>query len=194
MLALIPLFTWLFARPQLVRASAQRAGLLAPTSRDTWRAAALAAYWIAMVGLVPLVFTPELALPGLGSVAVMLGTAAILDAVAEARARRRHPQLGLAAVLHQIQRASIVEEVLAREGIACHLRARHLRALLAFFGPYVPVEVLVPAAQAERARALLGEVLRAPHLPSSTSTVSSPSTAGSASSSISTILPPSTMK
>ena len=59
--------------------------------------------------------------------------------------------------VRRIQRAGGVERVLADAGIPCHLHASHLRTLLAFFGPFAPVIVLVPESLgADAGRALAG--------------------------------------
>jgi hypothetical protein len=89
----------------------------------------------------------------------MVGAAVVLDALADARAHRR--PLAPAGMLHQIQHAGSVERVLAGAGIPCQLHAIHLRTLFAFFGPWAPVIVLVPEAQAAEARKLLAGLVAA---------------------------------
>lgn len=81
----------------------------------------------------------------------MLAAALALDIVDDLRARRAD----LVAVwpLQHAQHAELVRRVLADAGIECHLQSSHVRTLLAFFGPYVPIDVLVPAMAAEDARA-----------------------------------------
>jgi len=93
------------------------------------------------------------------AVALMVGTAVVLDIVADARAHRR--ALVPAGVLHQVQYAGVVERVLADAQIPCHLHASHLRTLLVFFGPFVPVIVMVPEEHAAAARTKVDDVLRA---------------------------------
>lgn len=78
-----------------------------------------------------------------------------MDLVDEWRARR---QLGALVPVYQVNRMAEVEPiafVLRAAGIPCHLRTFAWRATLQFFGPYAPVEVLVPAAHADAATALL---------------------------------------
>lgn len=150
-LGLVVLWSWILARPSLLFAAAQAVGL-APPSMATWsRATALSA---AMSGSIMLLY---LAAPGtsdLVSAAIaVLATAAMMDVLADARALRA--QLVPVAVLHQVQRCDLVEHVLTSAEIPFHLRGAHLRTLLAFFGPFVPVTVLVPAEHGERASALL---------------------------------------
>ncbi len=150
-LGLVVLWSWLLARPSLLAAAAKSAGL-APPSMTTWaRATGLSA---AMSGSVALLY---LAVPGTSELVstsvAMFCTAAVMDVFVDARARRA--QLVPVAVLHQVQRGDVVEHVLGSAAIPFHLRDAHLRTLLAFFGPYVPVTVLVPAEHGERALALL---------------------------------------
>lgn len=157
-LGLVVLWSWILARPSLLAATARAAGL-APPSMATWaRATALAA---AMSGSIVLLY---LAAPGtsnlVSAATAMLATAAMMDVLADARALRA--QLVPVAVLHQVQRCELVEHVLASAEIPFHLRSAHLRTLLAFFGPYAPVTVLVPAEHGERASALLAPLHAAP--------------------------------
>jgi len=63
-------------------------------------------------------------------------------------------------VLHQIQRAGVIEHVLAAADIPCHIHASHLRTLFAFFGPWAPAIVLVPEEHAARARELIADATR----------------------------------
>lgn len=55
-------------------------------------------------------------------------------------------------MLHQLQYAGAIERVLTDAGIPYHLHASHVRSLLAFFGPFAPVVVMVPAELASEAR------------------------------------------
>jgi len=92
------------------------------------------------------------------TVSAMIAAAVILDIVDDARARRS--TLVPAGVIHQIQWAGVIERVLADAGIACHIHASNLRTLLAFFGPWAPAIVLVPADKADAARALVDGATR----------------------------------
>ena len=49
----------------------------------------------------------------------------------------------------------VARQALADEGIALHARSRAQRAMLQWLAPYIPIDLLVPAADAERARELL---------------------------------------
>ncbi len=159
LIVLVAVWGWIFARPAVVSRVALQAGGR-PPSRDTWlRGALLSALLLVGVAALDQAAIATHALAQLvDPLTVMLGTAVVLDILADARAHRR--ALAPAAVLHQLQYAGVVEQVLAAAQIPCHLHASHLRALFAFFGPWCPVIVLVPAAQAEAARAALDDVLR----------------------------------
>jgi hypothetical protein len=85
--------------------------------------------------------------------------AVLTDAVVEWRARARRADLVTVWPLHQVQLADEVAATLAAEGIAVHLRGLRFRSLMHFFGPEVPIAVMVPVADAERAHKLLAERL-----------------------------------
>ena len=72
--------------------------------------------------------------------------------------RAHREKLVAVGALHQIQRAGVIERVLAAANIRCHIAASNLRALFNFFGPWAPVVVLVPDADAQRARELVDGV------------------------------------
>lgn len=136
-------WSWIFARPPRLSRRAWNRGFLITV-------AGLLAIWIVTM------FTAEVRpFPLVESGFVMIATAVVMDIAADARARRY--SLVPAAVLHQIQQATLVERELA--DIPHHLHASNLRTLLAFFGPCVPVVVLVVPEHAETARAKLAAVL-----------------------------------
>jgi len=60
---------------------------------------------------------------------------------------------------HRVYAAHAVQILLREAGIFVLLRGLHHRTCLQFFGPYVPIDVMVPAAYAEQARSLLNGVL-----------------------------------
>lgn len=136
----IGVWSWLFARPPRLSRRAWNRGLLITV-------AGLLVIWSVTM------FAAEVRpFPLVESGFVMIATAVVMDIAADARARR-YP-LVPAAVLHQVQHATVVERVLA--DIPHHLHASNLRTLLAFFGPLVPVVVLVPSEHGEVARDKLG--------------------------------------
>jgi hypothetical protein len=83
-----------------------------------------------------------------------------VDLVAEVRFRRLHADVVAVWPLHQTYAVGPALHALAAAGIPAFPRALRHGALLNFWGPYVPVEILVPRAQAQNASALLGMFLR----------------------------------
>jgi preprotein translocase subunit SecY len=90
-------------------------------------------------------------------VAIATLTAIVLDIVADWRARRRADLVPVWPI-QQAGLAAAAVDVLARAGITAHLRGAHHRALLHVVGPYVPIEVMVPADRAGEATAILRDM------------------------------------
>lgn len=61
--------------------------------------------------------------------------------------------------LHRLYAVEPLRRTLERAGIAVCFRGLYFRSLLYFFGPYVPVDVMVPAPRAEEAQDLVLELL-----------------------------------
>ena len=89
-----------------------------------------------------------------------MGTALALDAAAEWRARRARPDLVPVWPEHRPYALAAVRAALAEAGITVHARGENLRRLLQFAGPYVPIDLMVPRADAPRAAVLLDGLLR----------------------------------
>ncbi len=161
----IPLWGWILARPSLVARVAMQAGLDRPTTAAWWRGVSVTGVLLVTTGVLWILATRTDGAAGLLAepVAAMLGVAVALDVIADARAHRQ--RLAPAAVLHQIQYAGVAERVLADARIPCHLHGSHTRALFAFFGPFVPIVVMVPEALAADARSKLDDALRAARAP-----------------------------
>jgi preprotein translocase subunit SecY len=87
-------------------------------------------------------------------------TAAALDIKAEWRARQasKAPLVKIWE-LHRIYAVEPVRRALEGEGITACFRGLNFRSLLYFFGPYVPVDVMVPAPRAEQAYELVLQLL-----------------------------------
>lgn len=81
----------------------------------------------------------------------------VVDSVGEWRARRR-AELVAVWPIHDTGLADAAAAVLARSGIAAHLRGRSTRMLFGVFGPFAPIEVLVPPDRAGEASALLKDM------------------------------------
>jgi hypothetical protein len=99
--------------------------------------------------------TPRLGVLEMLGVAVLVAVA--LDVQSEWRFRRRHGVVASIWPVHQVYAAPAVIEALAAKEIPALPRGLRHRALLQLFGPFVPIEILVPAEKAAAA----GELLRA---------------------------------
>jgi predicted Co/Zn/Cd cation transporter (cation efflux family) len=157
------LWSWVFTRPALRRDLLVRAGYAAPDLRTWLRATVLST--IGVTAIFILMFVTRRHVPELGVLAdpVVLAfiTATLLDVIDEARDRRQSP---LVAVwpLHDPILAAVVRDNLRAAQIPHHLQASRLRSLLWFFGPYVPIMVLVPEEHAVVADQRLRELLADP--------------------------------
>jgi hypothetical protein len=152
LIVLVPVWSFAFSRPAIVAPFAVRAQL-APPDRASWlRATLLSLVILLLITSVSLAsaLTRMTALPVGDAVFAMIAAAVALDILDDLQARR----IDLVAVwpLQHAQHAELVRLVLTDAGITCHLQSSHLRTLLAFFGPYVPIDVLVPVTAAEDAR------------------------------------------
>jgi hypothetical protein len=89
------------------------------------------------------------------------GMSVVKDVVVEVQARRRAGALVSIWAFHRFVLVQPVLQALAGVGVEAHLRGAHYRALHHFFAPYVSVDVLVPADDAERARAVVADLMAA---------------------------------
>jgi hypothetical protein len=83
-------------------------------------------------------------------------TAVVLDVIDDLRARR--VTLDRVWSLQQPQHADLVVRALDDIGIPCHLGSANLRTVLAFFGPFAPIDVYVAPEHAPAARVRLREL------------------------------------
>lgn len=115
-----------------------------PVNDGWWRATVLSAVVLAIVGGV--VASTTHIVPGgaflVDATMIAITTAWLLDAYGDLQARRQ--KLVIAWTLHAPHFADAAEDALAAQGIPCHMASSHLRGLLSFFGPFVPIDVLVP--------------------------------------------------
>ena len=157
--------TWIFNAPSRVAGLAVRAGdeggaaVLEGEARRGLREAALRSvvYLVALFAI-GRVTRDSLSAADLTFVAVV--TALVLDAAAEWRARRTLPDLVPVWPEHRPYALASARAALARAGIAVHARGENLRRLLQFGGPFVPIDLLVSRADAERAGGILDALLR----------------------------------
>ncbi len=161
LVAAVPLYGWLFSRPSVVERVAMQAGLDRPSRRAWLRGTVVSGALLLGVSLVVHFTIAEDSIERAltEGISIMVCTAVWLDLRADGRAYRQ--KLVPAGVLHQIQYAGVVERVLADSGVPCHIHASHLRALLAFFGPFAPAIVMVPEEHGPAARTRVDDVLRA---------------------------------
>jgi hypothetical protein len=106
-----------------------------PVNDGWWRATVTSAALLALIGIV-------VADTGVDAIMIGITTAWLLDVYADLQARRQ--KLVIAWTLHAPHFADAAEDALAAQGIPCHMASSHLRVLLSFFGPFVPIDVLVP--------------------------------------------------
>ena len=92
-------------------------------------------------------------------VPVVTLTAVLLDVTNEFHFRRSHPELVAIWPMHRVYAVQPVLAALKDAGIPVVVRALHHRTLLQFFGPYLPMTILVPPAHADAARTLVGQRL-----------------------------------
>ena len=155
---------FLFFRPKAVGAlwarwvkGVDEAGVVLAARARLPRVLAEAAALAVGAPLVVSVVLTSLRLPSGGWLTVQAMAAALvgLDATREWRARRRLGALVSVRPVHRLAELQPLLHLLAREGIEAFPRSVAYRATLQFFGPQVPIELLVPAAQADAARQVL---------------------------------------
>jgi preprotein translocase subunit SecY len=164
------LFSFLFHQPLRVAAlSARVRGPATTLSLETERARGLlfGAAWRSSVYVAALLaagFVAASALRGavaLDTVGIAIITAVVLDVRAEWSAWRRADSWVPVWPEHRVYAADAALEALSAAGIDALARAVHHRTLLQLFGPYVPIEILVPRGRADEARRILAAFLPA---------------------------------
>jgi hypothetical protein len=149
--------SWLFSRPARLGNATAGVGRL----RGFLIASAISIAYLVLLALLGRWQAVVLGYFGIALSSVAIATAIIMDLVAEWRAFARRDDLVPIWPLHQVQRVDLVTDALARNQMDVHARGLHLRLLLHFFGPFVPVLLYVPAEQAEEARAIIRAQLEA---------------------------------
>lgn len=87
-----------------------------------------------------------------GSIVMGWTIALGVDLYREIAFRLRHATVEVADEVHRLYALPVVVDLIEQQGIATLARAQCLRSLLHFFGPHVPIEVLVPADRVVEAR------------------------------------------
>jgi hypothetical protein len=154
--------SWLFSRPSLVAALCP--GRVDPAATSATRSAfagatAASVGFVIALGILGSALSSTVPAIAVSVISVATLTAIVMDVVDEWRARRA-AAADLVDVwpLHQVPAIDLVLAALRRDGIAAHARGANHRALLHFFGPHVPIAILVPRPDAERARALIASL------------------------------------
>lgn len=162
LIALVALFTLLwsfaFARPAVTRRLADRVGLTAPSWCAWWHATALSGALLLLVGGAA-TFAAYVR-PSATSLVDAITIATIVMVLLDIHAdwRRRRVTLERVWSVHQAQHVDLVARALDDAAIPHHFSSTHLKTLLAFFGPFAPVDVLVPIEHAPAARNKLAEL------------------------------------
>ncbi len=133
----------------------------APTTEEFARAAAAARQALLVTFVINGVLLASLLVGGVALIEIVVLVAVVKDVVVEVQARRRAGALVSIWAFHRFVLVQPVLQALAGVGVEAHLRGAHYRALHHFFAPYVSVDVLVPADDAERARALVADLMAA---------------------------------
>lgn len=162
LLVLVPLCAFLFNRPAAVESARARAGIpmeRREVLRQLRRATLASGLLLLLVAGLPWACT-ALGLPlTMSGVPLLLLVAMAMDLKEEWRARAHLGPLVPVWPLHQLYAVGPLLEVLSRAGIEAHARSLRARSLYQFFGPYMPVQLLVAPESAERAQGLLRERL-----------------------------------
>ena len=143
MAALTLLWSFAFARPNVTRRLADKLGLTAPSRASWWAATQLSAGLLVLLGAIATVTAIERPTAAwiVDAMTVAMLAAVVLDIYDDTRARRT--TLDRAWTLHQAQYIDLVSRSLDDAGIPHHMSGASLRTLLAFFGPFAAVDVLV---------------------------------------------------
>ncbi|NWJ39352.1 MAG: hypothetical protein HXX12_00080 [Geothrix sp.] len=163
LLVSVPLFTLLFNWPGHVADAWNRrhAGQEEAHLREAWRAVARsmvqsAGFLIGLLALRGLLLRER---DPMDLVSLVLLMAIATDLVREWGFRIQHGALASAWPLHRVHALGPALETLQEAGIPAFARGLHHRSLLQFFGPMVPVDLLVPETRVEEASGLLHELL-----------------------------------
>ena len=149
-------FCFLFCRPALAE-NVLGASLSKREIRgQVWRQVPWTLIFLFAIGFLPSIFASDFSVsfyasgPGLA-----LLVAVFLDAFHECRARLRYPALSSVWAESRSYAVGPLMHCLEEAKVPYHLRSLRYHSLLQFFGPHVPIEVLVPPAYKEQAQTCL---------------------------------------
>jgi hypothetical protein len=159
--AVCALFAWLFNQPEVVARAWRAAGV--PQAGDARmperiRAAFARALNLSVVvcwGLLAIEWTCADAGLVVSAVDVAWLCCVVADVAGELRFRSQQGAVVGVWPVHRVYVLRALLEALDAAGIPAFPRGRHHRTLWNFFAPFVPVDILVPVAHAERAEAIL---------------------------------------
>ena len=156
-LALVPLFAYVFGRPARAIALWSKHGVASDDeARASFRAALAASVALNVAILTVRLLSPVFAGVLIDALFLVSLIAVARDFVVEVQARRSH-DLVVVWPFHRFDLMADGLERLRAAGITTAVRGAHYRALYHFFAPLVPAELLVPAGDVDRARAILAE-------------------------------------
>jgi preprotein translocase subunit SecY len=168
-IALVWPWTWIFHHPRRVGklihdamgASLSEQDAVAQ-ARSMMKSAVLkSAFYIGVIVLASSLASTVLPLTAsMGALGIALATAVVLDVVDEWRMRQRSDDFVSLWEEHRVYAADMALELLERESIPTILRGVHYRTLTQFFAPYVPIHILVPTSQVEKAKRVIAFLAR----------------------------------
>jgi hypothetical protein len=151
------LLAWAFNRPAAMAAAWKLSAEDAPIARSALRQGIRRALFF--VGAVAVMrFYADRSDVLVDALALIVLACVALDVVAEVRFRYRYPDLVPLCPIHRMYMVGTTLHALTRAAVPAHPRALRHATLLNVWGPYVPVEILVPRAEAEPAQAVLREL------------------------------------
>ncbi len=127
--------------------------------RSFWWATAVSAGGLLALAALAAVTTNTAAVVPPTVLWIAVVTAGLMDVVADARARRRCPDLVAVWPLHRVQMTPVAVEVLTAHGIDAHAQGLYFRSLFFFFAPFAPIRLMVPSHRADEARHVLRSLL-----------------------------------
>ncbi len=161
------LLAWLFNRPRLVAQAWQRGR--APSAdqepaSDRVRSAfarSLAQSIVICWGLAAVSWMCADAGLAISILGLVILSCVAMDIAGELRFRRQHGELVAVWPVHRLYTLQGLLYALEAVEIPSFPRCRHYRTLWNFLAPYAPVDIFVPAAQAEKAHAILAPLTKA---------------------------------